>query len=539
MSILEGFRDQSFIEQFSSLTEIECAADPTTIAPLQDLFLNPVGDAAVDTMVRKVLRSLLLQNDAVLLQCVADDDKRLALYCVGLAGEAELRQAVPLLLVRAEDWADDADSLHQVLFALARIGDAAALELFREHLTHEDDYVAALCIEQLGALQDTASLPDLEALVEANESPERYAQCDVTTWKAIEAMAAIGSDGALGFLASKLHHENPTARRIIAHCLVDLGERPVPFVADALRRARSTDDKILAANVLGFTGGKQAADALVNALDDGVLREPNELFAAYEALGRIPVVKSLVVLKDVLWNEQSAFLLMAVAKGLDNHCLAGMGKALARDAVEQFKDNDVSERVLDAVIGAQATAFFCALHAESELREQVSHAAMASADPETLEIFAQALEQAGEPSAAKALKRACEGRETSADAPRLFAVDDSEAMRTFYAQVGAELGYRVKSAQHGQEALDMLEQEGRCDIMIVDMNMPVMDGIELTTRLRAMPDWRHLPVLMATTESAKSQAQLAKQAGVNGFIVKPFTKEVLKNKLMKVRGACA
>jgi len=76
---------------------------------------------------------------------------------------------------------------------------------------------------------------------------------------------------------------------------------------------------------------------------------------------------------------------------------------------------------------------------------------------------------------------------------------------------------------------------------VVDMNMPEMDGIEFTTRVRGNPLYEGLPIVMATTESEKSQARLAKNAGVDAFLIKPFKAEVLSHRIKKVleRGSAA
>jgi len=534
MSTLAGFRELSFMDQIALLGEVERAAAPSSVEGLQQLFLEPVGDAAVDTMVRNALRSLLLAHPHALLQALEHPDPRLAGFCMGLAGDRGLAEAVPVLVQVAHQREAEPELLHEALLALGRIGDPAALELYRRHLHHEDDFISSLCIEHLGTLKDEQALPELQDMVTANEAPDRYEQCEVATWKAIEALADIGSDAALAFLASKLHHENPTARRIVHRCLIEAGQAATSHVADVLRTSDSGDQRIMAANVLGFSGVKQGADALINCLDDGLLTEPNERFAAYEALGRVSGMKSLVFLEDALWHEEDHLLLLAVTKSLDAHAQSGLGQGLVKKiAGKAQEDFEKVRHILEAMVGAGAWNLLAPLAAAEQTGDTVLQMA-AVQEPAQIKDFAATLETLGLADAAQQLRNLAGESDAQSSGPRLLAVDDSGAMRNFYNQAGAELGYQVTTAADGQQALDIIESGEEFDVLVVDMNMPVMDGIELTTRLRGMPEWQAVPIVMASTESARSQAQLAKKAGVSTFIVKPFTKEVFKNKIAKL-----
>ena len=107
-------------------------------------------------------------------------------------------------------------------------------------------------------------------------------------------------------------------------------------------------------------------------------------------------------------------------------------------------------------------------------------------------------------------------------------------MRNFYRSAGSGLGFEVVTAENGKDALTHLDFGTHFDVIIVDMNMPVMDGIEFTEKARSMEDYARIPIVMATTESTKSQAVLARNAGVTTFLKKPFTADVLHHKIKHV-----
>jgi two-component system chemotaxis response regulator CheY len=94
-----------------------------------------------------------------------------------------------------------------------------------------------------------------------------------------------------------------------------------------------------------------------------------------------------------------------------------------------------------------------------------------------------------------------------------------------------ELGFEVSEAEHGREGLERLRQLGRADLVMVDWNMPEMNGYELIKAVRQ--DQRHdaMPVVMVTTENELSKVVLALEAGANEYIMKPFTREVIVEKL--------
>ena len=117
---------------------------------------------------------------------------------------------------------------------------------------------------------------------------------------------------------------------------------------------------------------------------------------------------------------------------------------------------------------------------------------------------------------------------------RILVVDDFSTMRRIIKNLLRDLGFNnAVEADDGTTALPML-QNGNYDFLITDWNMPGMQGIDLLAAVRADPRLRNLPVLMVTAEAKREQIVLAAQAGVNGYIVKPFTAQTLKEKIDKI-----
>lgn len=118
-------------------------------------------------------------------------------------------------------------------------------------------------------------------------------------------------------------------------------------------------------------------------------------------------------------------------------------------------------------------------------------------------------------------------------AKTVLVVDDSPLVRQMVSFTLREAGFGVVEAQHGQEALSKVENNP-VDLIITDLNMPVMDGISFIGSARALPKTRYIPILMLTTESQPEMKQKGRAAGASGWIVKPFDPPKLLAVIAKV-----
>jgi two-component system chemotaxis response regulator CheY len=117
---------------------------------------------------------------------------------------------------------------------------------------------------------------------------------------------------------------------------------------------------------------------------------------------------------------------------------------------------------------------------------------------------------------------------------RALVVDDSRAIRSIIGKAVRELGFEVHEAGHGGEALAKLGELGKVDLMLVDWNMPEMNGFDFLVAARQNPAWKDTVIMMVTTETEMSQMQRALEAGANEYVMKPFTVDILRAKLQLV-----
>jgi two-component system, chemotaxis family, chemotaxis protein CheY len=114
---------------------------------------------------------------------------------------------------------------------------------------------------------------------------------------------------------------------------------------------------------------------------------------------------------------------------------------------------------------------------------------------------------------------------------KALVVDDSRTARMILKQMLKPMGFEVSEAGDGKEALGVLEKMGRPDLVLVDWDMPVMDGYTFVNTVRSKPEYDPLPLMMITAHTDPESVMQALQAGANEYVMKPFNVDVIREKL--------
>jgi two-component system chemotaxis response regulator CheY len=114
---------------------------------------------------------------------------------------------------------------------------------------------------------------------------------------------------------------------------------------------------------------------------------------------------------------------------------------------------------------------------------------------------------------------------------RALVIDDSKPIRSILGKFLRELGFDITEAANGKLALDELSRLGPPDLALVDWNMPEMNGLEFVQSVRANHRYDQMPMMMVTTETDMERVSAALEAGANEYVMKPFTKDVILEKL--------
>jgi len=115
---------------------------------------------------------------------------------------------------------------------------------------------------------------------------------------------------------------------------------------------------------------------------------------------------------------------------------------------------------------------------------------------------------------------------------RALVVDDSRTIRSILGKKLIQLGFKVSEAENGRVALNVLQATPMISLALVDWNMPIMNGLDFVKAVRADRTYDNLTLVMVTTETETSQMLAALDAGANDYIMKPFTDEIIVERLM-------
>nr|WP_321404630.1 response regulator [uncultured Desulfobacter sp.] len=532
MDALKNFASIDFTEQVKLLKDIEKNKIYAAIPDLLELCKKSDPSDQATVMAENTLRALLLDDEEQTVKGLMSDNANIKRISLQVCCQKKCPAATPILLKLISEHPSVLISGHphynegfEILSALSLIQPPEALDIFRQFINHDDSLISSLSIEAVGNYKDIDSVDALCKIVADSEADDRYEECDITVANSIDALAMINNDKAISFLASKIHHRNPVARRIIHAVFTRLGPETIQHIAPFLLDP-DTDLKIMAVNILGTIGDKKGADFIIEAVDKGLVDHPNVKFAVYEALGQICSMKSLVHLSDGL-SEQDPSILIAVVSSLNHQINPGVVKKV-KQTIE--KDEAQAARLIVAVVASRALSLFEALYEDETTGNKMIETILKLNDKGLCGAFSKKL-NAMENQRAEADAKKIKSISANELKKRILIVDDSKSMLAFYRMVASGMQISVTAAENGRQALDILESDNSFALILTDLNMPVMTGIELTQKVRATHTMDRIPIVVATTESEQSQEQLARKMGANDFIQKPFTADQLRDKI--------
>ncbi|MFC1592243.1 response regulator [Thermodesulfobacteriota bacterium] len=525
MELLDGFRQKEFPEQIQILQAIEHECQLAAIDDLCDLMARPLCDDSVDFMIKVTLQKLLLDSETKTVQAMRSDSKRLQKLCIQVAGEKNFLSAGPVLMALAEDEHSE-ELLLDILGALSQLGQPEHLHIFKKFATHQNALIAALAMDMLGECKDPEIFSTLCSLVLASESDEQYDTCSIATYKAITLLGAFDTGEALAFLAARINHRNPTARRVVQEQLIAKGGRALDEITKTFQQP-DAGLKIMAAQVLGFLGDPHGADVLVDEIEQSCPEDPKLLYAIYEALGRIPSSRGSACLLGALATENN-LLLMSVITALD---LQVSPAAVTRLKELLAAKTPQSKRIMETLASARALELFEALYQDPALGDALIECITHLNDSDVIADFYIKLQILdGERAQADADK--LEYSIIQDTEKRVLAVDYSSTILQFYRAVAADIGVDIVTVNNARDALEYLQKKSKkYDLIIADMNMPVMDGMEFTRTVREELGLADIPVIIATTEQDAAMVNLLKKAGITDVIPKPCPQDELQKKI--------
>ena len=505
--VLDYIKEIDEKTQRQALFELSRADDNFSIPLLINILMKNPSLHDTLPMLKETLYAKFLDNPLVfneILGSEMDKDKRIIL--IRVAGEIRLETAsgVILSIINGED---DERIIKSAVWALGMIGDPKATSSITEYMYSGNAELTITAIQALGQVASPSAIQKLSEKLNADHD------LDILI---LDVFAQVQSPEALeelnNCLSSHFAHQRTTAKQR----LVKIGYKAMPNLIKNLLQ-EDPDLLIHTLNVIGEIGDESAIPSIRKLLHNDP-KDPNVRFAAYETLGMLPVKKGALALASGLQDPVDN-VRVAAARAIDvnyNIVLAAGLKNILRE------DGPEKQNIIKVIIDAECDNIFLDLCKEDHLSEDMEQYIRQEAHPELQSHFIELLNENGMSEVATKIRPT----ETRAETKMLkvFAVDDSKMILSIYRSVLHNLNCKSYLYEFPSEAINKVSIE-RPDIILTDLNMPDISGIDLTKEIRKLYKKDDLPIIMVTTQNEVKDNEAAFQAGVNKIIQKPFNEE--------------
>jgi CheY-like chemotaxis protein len=443
-------------------------------------------------------------------------DREVRLILVEVAAETRLESALPTLMGILNEEHDE-KILQKAIVALGQIGDASVTTAISEYLYSNHVELVIAAIEALGQLGTPTAIKRLSEKLDDDPDLDMMILHVFQRAPGPEALEKLN-----GCLSSHHAHIRNAAKQI----LIQLGSRAVPSLMDNLKQD-DPDLLIHTLNVLGDIGDEAAIPAIRKLLFNEP-KDPNVRFAAYEVLGRLPVEKGAITLAAGL-HDAVDNVRTAAASAINNNYVpvlaAGLKNMVREETVE-------TTHIAQAVVEGECDRIFLGLVGEPAFQKVALKMLGFEAHEAVRKHFQKLLREEG-------LTELADQLETTAPVKpqrkglKVFAVDDSRMILSIYRSVLHKLGLAPQLFEFPAKAIAEVQRE-RPDVILTDLNMPEISGIELTRQVRRWFGAEELPIVMVTTQNESQDNEAALAAGVNRILNKPFTEKTIGQALADV-----
>ncbi len=520
VALLQFFNSISIKSQKMVLFLILKASDKVAYPMLERLVRLEVEDEDINEKITELILEKSYDNSELILEYIDKSNKKNKLLYIRVAGNLKLKKAVTLLeyILLNET---HAGLLEASMIALGQIGEQSAASSIAQFLHGSNEKLKEVAIQSLAELGGSSAIKKLFEGITGSSDDD---------YTIVKALATTQDKLSIEKLTELLSSQFVDLRNAAIDGLIDIGVKAIPIVAENLK-TDDTDTMIHSLNVLGNIGDITALPAIQKVIYNQP-GDPNVRFAIYEAMERLPSSKSAISLAQGLADPVD-HVRMAAAKAIDKNLstvlIAGMKNMIeARD--------DESLNVVSTLIDSGAdNAFNFLLESDTFQEYAVAHL-VETAHPEIRDHFLTLLKSKGEKTLSKRIKDAIAPEEESKKI-QVVAVDDSKMMLKIYMRALHDMGYDSLTYEFPAEAVKAVKKT-KPDILITDLNMPEMNGVQLTAEIRKTYSSKQLPIIMITTQSDIAGQAVASdkgasdnaisKAGIDMVLNKPFQDTELK-----------
>lgn len=485
------------------------------VVPLLSYLLSAQPEEAETLpIIRETLLSSLLAYPEMLPEFLVSDTIEDKSELIRVVGELRYAEATAALLNIAATSTEDAQIL-LIIETLGQLGDPEAINMLTDYLYSAKRELIMASVHSLGQLGTPAAMQRLV---------ERMGTDNEIDFMILSILAEVQDQVSLEKLNGTLRSQYAHIRSYAKKALVHIGSKAVPILIDNLGYD-DPDFLIHTLNVLGGIGDESAIVPIRKLLDT-VPQSANVRFAAYEALALLPLRKGAYTLTAGL-SDSEDHVCIAAARAINRNFSSILGVGIRNLLRGPHED---ARHIAKIIVNAQVDKVFLSL-AEDEVFQELALVYLPHTHRDIREHHYRLLFREGYSEFAAKF----ESGDEQVVRPKVVAVDDSRMILNIYKATLHELGYEPVLFEFPASALEWLATE-RPLLVLTDLNMPDITGVQLTQKIRERYSAELLPVIMVTTQDETNDNEAAKSAGVNDILHKPFSASSLgaaMDKLLK------
>jgi len=526
-ALLQFVSDSNVDVEVQKKALMELARGPEKVVfPLLE-FLTKIE--ITDSGVKEGLYDLILEkaygNTDLVIQYIIQNEKPTRIQFIKAAGDLYLNETASALagVIKTEN---DPDILGTAVTALGVFRLDTSLNIFSALSDHPDLKVRKAAIFAISEANTKDAVDQLLNFLGKNEDTNKLA---------VEALADMQDLYALEKMTTLLGSTITIVRDTAIDQLMKLGKKATPLLTRAFENAEA-DYLVHLITTLGYIKDPAAITAILDIINTQP-RDANIRQAAYEAMERIPSPKTAICLAQGLQDPVESVRMSAaraIDKNISKPLVAGL-KNIVREG------SDGARMTVAALIDTEAGNIFNFLAEEESFKTLAKAHILGKASPSTRKAFLKHMAGIGQKEFTQDIIKDVSNSGGEESKARIIVVDDSKMMLKLYQNKLSTLGFSPLTFNRPEDAIPEI-LAGNADLVITDLNMPNISGLELTCEIRKKFTRQNLPILMITTQSDFVEEKsgdvdvndaMLKKSGINKVLHKPFSDEDFKTSVFE------
>ena len=528
-ALLQFASDSNVDVEVQKLALAELAKGPENMVfPLLEYLTKiDISDKEVQDGLHDLILDKAYGNTNLVIEYILNDEKKTRIEFIRAAGELFLQETIPALtkVIQTET---DPDILMPAIDALGAFRKPEYIELFSTFIKNPNHDVLRSAIFAISSVPNPKAADTLMGF---------FCEDEIIDKLVVQALADKQDLYDLEKMTSLLSSPVTIIRDTAIDELINMGQKATPLLTRAFQNAEA-DYMVHLITTLGYIGDQSAIQPILNIINTQP-KDANIRQAAYEAMERIPSPRTAICLVQGLQDSEEA-VRMSAARAIDSNLSKPLVAGLKNIVREKSPD---AMATVAALIDTEATNIFSFLMGEESFKDLAKTHVMEKAAPTVRNAFIKNMASIGQAEFAEDLTAGVQDLpQEEPSKTKIVVVDDSKMMLKLYQNKLSALGLECETYHRPEDAVKRV-LSGNTDLVITDLNMPNISGLELTVEVRRKFTRTDLPILMITTQSDFVEEKgadidinesMLKKSGINIILHKPFSDDDFKDSVFKL-----